>query len=255
MDALNTQSEIVELENLRRQTSFWRLGAGILSIAWVAGCMIIVNDSVRGLFNTGPRQEKFVSILSSNIQKDIAPGVQTLAAQTIAQARPEVEASFTKLNGRVPELASASVKELQSLQTSLPAKGQKLLGSTFGEMITSKDQKIRQMFPDATEENVKALTQNLTAMGQERAVSVNNKLIGKHQTALNDIVSNMEKIRLDEAKTPASAMGDNWDMALAFMDVVHDDMKDIQTVANQRQKSGTKAVASAELPNNKVSTK
>ena len=256
MDALSTKTEISELKNIRKQTGLWRLGTGIVTGLWVAGCLLSVNDSVRGLFVAGPRQEKFVSTLSANIQRDIAPNVQTIAAQTIAQARPEVEASFAKLNGRVPELAQASMSELGTLQTSLPQKGQQILGSTYGDMIAQKEQKLREMFPDATEESIKALTHNLTEMAQVKAVSVNDKLIGRHQAALNGIVTHMEQIRLDEAKKPATALGTNWDMALAIMDVVHGDMHELETLAAKKQAGATtKTVSSAALAPTKIVTK
>lgn len=255
MDALTTEAEISELQNVRRQTGWWRLGAGVLTTIWVAGCFISVNDSVRGLFNPGPRQEKFVSTLSTNVQNDIAPNVQNMVAQTIAEARPEVEASFVKLNGRVPELAQASVTELETLQTSLPRKGEKILGETFGTMIAEKEVKLREMFPDATEENIKALTTNLSDVAQAKAVSVNDKLFKRHQDALNGIVSHMEQIRMEEGKVPASPLGTNWEMALSIMDVVREDMRELETLAAKNQKQvAVKGNTSAALPGPKSAT-
>ncbi|MBC8137051.1 MAG: hypothetical protein H8F28_14315 [Fibrella sp.] len=255
MDALTTEAEIAELQKLRRQTGWWRLGAGALTAIWVAGCFISVNDSVQGLFKPGDRQTKFVSTLSTSVQNDIAPNVQSMVAQTIAETRPEVEASFIKLNDRVPELAQASVTELETLQTSLPQKGEKILGETFGAMIAEKEAKLREMFPEATEENIKALTENLSDVAQTKAVSVNDKLFGRHQVALNGIVSHMEQIRLEEAKVPASPLGTNWEMALSIMDVVREDMRELETLAAKNQKQvALKSAASAALPGPKTAT-
>lgn len=253
MDALTTEAEIAELQKVRRQTGWWRLGAGVVTALWVAGCFISVNNSVRGLFNPGERQTKFVSTLSSNVQKDVAPAVQTMVAQTIAETRPEVEQSFVKLNERVPDLAQASMTELETLQTSLPEKGEKILSESFGTMIAEKETKLREMFPDATEENIKALTQNLSDVAQTKAVAVNDKLFGRHQTALNGIVTHMEQIRTEEASVPASPLGTNWEMALAIMDVVRDDMRELETLASKNQKQvASKATASAAAPGPKT---
>ncbi len=253
MDTLTTEAEITELQKVRRQTGLWRLGAGVLTTLWVGGWFISVNDSVRGLFEAGPRQQQFVTTLSTNVQNDIAPNVQNMVAQTIAEARPEVEASFVKLNDRVPELTKASMTELETLQTSLPKKGEQILGDSFGTMIAEKEVKLRAMFPDATEENIKTLTKNLSDVAQTKAVSVNDKLFGRHQVALNGIVSHMEQIRLEEAKTPVSALGSNWDMALSIMDVVREDMRELETLAAKNQKQvALKSAASAALPGPKT---
>jgi hypothetical protein len=253
MDALTTEAEIAELQKVRRLTGWWRMGAGIATALWVGGWFLSVNDSVQGLFKPGPRQEKFVSTLSTNVQNDIAPNVQNMVAQTIAEARPEVEASFVKLNDRVPELAQASVTELETLQSSLPQKGEKILGDTFGTMIAEKEVKLREMFPDATEENIKALTTNLSDVAQTKAVSVNDKLFGRHQVALNGIVSHMEQIRMEEGKVPASPLGTNWEMALSIMDVVREDMRELETLAAKNQKQvALKSTTSTELPGPKT---
>jgi Asp-tRNA(Asn)/Glu-tRNA(Gln) amidotransferase C subunit len=255
MDTLTTEAEIAELQKVRRQTGWWRMGAGAVTALWVAGCFFTVNDSVQGLFKPGERQTKFVSTLSTNVQNDVAPGVQSLVAQTIAETRPEVEASFMKLNDRVPELTQASMTELETLQTSLPQKGEKILGETYGTMLAEKETKLRAMFPEATEENIKTLTKNLSDVAQTKAVSVNDKLFGRHQTALNGIVTHMEQIRLEEAGVPASPLGTNWEMALAIMDVVREDMRELETLAAKNQKQvALKNAASAALPGPKTAT-
>ena len=253
MDGLNTQAEIAELQKIRQQTGWWRLGAILVTTLFVGSQFLSVNDSVQGLFQPGTRQTKFVDTLSANVQKDIAPQVQTIAAQTIAETRPEVEASFVKLNGRVPEIAQASLSELETLQTSLPAKGQKILGESFGEMITQKEAKLREMFPDAKEENIKTLTTNLTAVAQAKAISVNDKLFAPHQKALEGIVTHLETIRLAEAKTSPSALGTEWEMALAVMDVVRDDMRELETLAGKNKVAAAKK--SSTPPGPKVSEK
>jgi len=239
MDTLNTPAEIAELKKLRQQNSWWRTGATVVTVLWIGGCFLSVNDSIQGLFKPGARQTKFVETLSGNIQKDIVPQVEDIAKRTFTEAQPQVQASLTKLNGRVPELTQASFKELETLQTSLPAKGKTVLDKSYGEMLTGKEAKIKEMFPDATEETIKALTTNMTAIAQEKAVTVNDKLFAKHQDSLMGIMGSMDKIRATEPKS-ASPEGDNWSLALAVMDVVRDDMKDLEAKANSAAASGTK---------------
>ncbi len=240
MDTLNTPAEIAELRKLRQQNSLWRTGATVLTVLWIGGCFISVNDSIQGLFKPGARQQKFVDTLSSNVQRDIVPQVESIAKQTFTEAQPQVQASLLKLNERVPELTQASFTELETLQTSLPAKGKTILDETYGKMLLGKEAKIKEMFPDATEENIKTLTTNMTEMAKEKAVTVNDKLFAKHQDSLMGIMESMDKIRATEPKS-ASPEGDNWALALAVMDVVREDMKDLEAKANSDAASGAKA--------------
>ena len=232
MDTLNTPAEIAELKKLRQQNSWWRTGATVLTVLWLGGCVLSVNSSVQGLFNPGARQQAFTTKLSSNLQTTIVPDIQQRAAQTLTEARPEVEASFRKLNDRVPELTQASLSELNTLQTSLPASGQQILSETYGEMLSQKEAKIKEMFPDATEENIKALTTNMTEVAKDKALSVNDKLFAKHQDSLLAIMDSMEKIRATEPKTGGA--DSNWELALAVMDVVREDVKDLAATSKSQ---------------------
>ncbi|MBC8140342.1 MAG: hypothetical protein H7Y38_02745 [Armatimonadetes bacterium] len=246
MDTLNTPAEIAELKKLRQQNSWWRIGATALTVLWIGGCFISVNNSVQGLFNPGARQQQFVNTLQGNIQRDIVPQVEGIAKQTFTEAQPQVQASLLKLNDRVPELTQASFTELETLQTSLPAKGKTILDKTYGEMLSGKEAKIKEMFPEATEENIKTLTTNMTNIAEEKAVTVNDKLFAKHQDSLMGIMESMDTIRTTEPKG-ASAEGENWELALAVMDVVRDDMKDLAAMASDNDAKQTKTTASASL--------
>ena len=224
MDATTTKQEIAEIRSMQRQAALWRTGASLLSILWVGACLLSLNDAARGLINKGPRQDEFVKTLSTNVQANIAPQAQDLAKQTLTESRPLIEAEFKKMSGRVPELAQASLNELKSLQTTLPEKGQKAIDATYGKMITEKEAKLRTEFPDATEDQVKGLATNLTKLAQERAVSVNNNLFGRHQALLTNIVGSMNTIKAQEPKTASNNdMQTSWDMAIAVLGVVQDE--------------------------------
>lgn len=225
MDANKVQRDIAELENLQKQAHWWRVGATLLTAGVVALCLVSLKDAVDGLTKPGERQQQFVSELSSGIQKDVVPEVQTMANQAIAEVRPQVEAEFVKMQDRVPELAEASYQQINLLQENLPKRGEKVLGDTFGQMLTERETKIREMFPDVTEDKVKNLTKNLSDIAQERAVAVNDKMFSRHMSAMQGIVTNMEKIRLAEAAKPSGGQEQpNWEMALAMLDVARADI-------------------------------
>lgn len=251
MDADHVRRDIGELERLQSQIRWWRLGTGLLTAAVVVGCVAGINSSVQGLLQPGPRQEAFTSELSTGLQRDVLPSIQNLAGQAMTDIRPEVEAEFNRLGERVPELAEASYEQISLLQTNLPARGQKVLGDTFGKMLAEREDKIRAMFPEVTEEKVDTLTKNLTEMAQERAVAVNDRLFSRHMSAMENIVEDMEHIRLAEAPAPGSTRPDpNWEMAVAVLDVVRDDLKSFAPTPVSE-----KSAASAALPAGKMQGK
>ncbi|GAB4460707.1 MAG: hypothetical protein OHK0029_25020 [Armatimonadaceae bacterium] len=226
----DARQKIAELENIQSQITWWRWGTTIATAVVVIGCIASINSSVQGLINPGTRQEIFVNELSTGLQEDVLPDVQELAEQAIIEVRPEAQEAFVSLQNRLPELAEESYEQLNLLQQNLPERGEKVLENTFGEMLDRKEARIREMFPNATEENVRDITQNLSQVAQERAALVSDKLFAQHMNTMENIVQHMEQIRLAEAQD-ARASGSqlasqpNWEMAIAVLDVVRDDLR------------------------------
>lgn len=192
------KKKISELEALRSQARLWRIGATCAIVLIVVLCVGSLVNSVHNLFRPGPAQDEFSSTLTTDLKRDVLPNVQTLATQAITDSKPEVETAFSKLNGRVPELTSASLKQLELLQHNLPERGDKVLNATYGVMLKKHEAKIKTMFPEATDENVAALVTNMTAEGQKQIVSANDTLFSKHMEALNGIVADLTTIQNTE---------------------------------------------------------
>jgi hypothetical protein len=232
MNATEIEGRIRELDRLRSQARLWRVGSTVAIAAIAITCVSLIWGSVQGLLAAGPRQEAFVSDLSGGLQRDVVPRLQDIAGRTLAETRPLVEAEFAKLNGRMPELTQASLKEMETLQNDLPGRAQKVAEATLVPVLRKQEAKVRAAFPEATDENVRALLDNLTAEATERSVAMNDALLGKHLSALNGIVSDMERIRLSEprvaAADPAEEERRNWEMGLAVFDVVRGDLKEME---------------------------
>jgi hypothetical protein len=212
----------------------WRLAVTLVILVMALICVGTLINSVYGLTHPGPRQEQFVTDLSTQLQEGTVPEIQRIGAETLNSVNFQDE--FNKLNARTPELAEATMKELQTLSENLPQRGEKVLNETFGEMIQSREEKIRAQYPDVTEEKVHTLGTNLTEEATERTAHLTQALFNPHLKAMNGIVANIHKIASTEAINPHEVP--TWQMALLIFDVAREDFKDLEAYRGLNLKGG-----------------
>src|SRR4051812_9037585 len=120
MDPSMTQTRIEELERVRKEIGYWRSGAfGIVAFAVAASVGLLYSDA-HGLATEGPAQDRFVAKLKDGLNDQVVPRIKDVAGSALSEMQPIVQAEFTKLNERVPEVTEASLKQLDELQESLP---------------------------------------------------------------------------------------------------------------------------------------
>lgn len=227
MTTTEIESKIRELESLRKQTRLWGWGttAAITLISF--GSVGLLVNAVHNLFQPGPTRDEFAATLTGNLKRDVLPQVQDIAGRTLTESKPEIEAAFTRLNARVPELTGASMQQLDLLRQNIPQRGDKALSATYGAMLKKKEPAIRQMFPEANEANVATLVTTMTAEGQQQITAANDTLFAKHTAALDSIIGDLEKISSTETVTPDDSQA-NWEMALTVVDSFHDDLQGLR---------------------------
>ena len=229
------ERQIRELKSLQSQIRWWSWGSVGFIVLLTVFCMGSLANSVRNLFQPGPSQTQFTAALSENMKRDVLPSVQIIAGQAITQSRPEVEAAFRHLNGRVPELTQFGMGQLALLQKNIPAKGTAALNATYGDMLKKKEPKLRQMFPEATDENVSALVKALSDQGLTQAVVLDDSLFSKHTAALSAIQADLTKIQQTEP-VPADGNQADWETALIVVDSFHEDLKTLEADAKKEVK-------------------
>jgi hypothetical protein len=234
------------LKNMRRESALWRYGSLAVIALTVVYSIATLRNSAYALVEPGPGQTEFTTKLTEGLQKDVFPNVQQIATQTLTEMRPEVTASFEKLNERAPEVAQASLEQLSLLQQNLPARSEKALDETFSAELKKREGKIKEMFPDVTEEKVQTLVANLTTVGQKRMPGIADQLIGKHVSAVNGIVADIVTIH-DGEKVPAGNEAANWEMALAVVDLLRDDLREMAP-AEARRANADASVKSPSAP-------
>lgn len=79
MTSEETQKKINELVALRSETRKWRIGASAIIAITVVACVTYLGNSVRNLFVPGHVQDQYVARLSTGLQADVVPYMQTLA--------------------------------------------------------------------------------------------------------------------------------------------------------------------------------
>ncbi len=216
-------AQIRVLNQMRREATWWRYGALAVMALTVAYSITSLRNSALALAQPGPIQSEFTTKLSSGLQRDVYPNVQRIAAQTVTEMRPQVTASFEKINNRAPEVAQASLAQLNELQQNLPARSEKILDETFSAELQKRESKIREMFPDVTDDKIKKLVTNMTEVGKKRMPHVADQIMGKHVAAVNGIMDDVLKIHAQEKVNGASDAA-TWEMTLAVIDLVRDDV-------------------------------
>jgi len=251
MDSGMEEKQIQELKNLRTQLSWWKWGL------FATGCFVAfttvmsVNNSFRSLVDKGPTQDKFVRELTTAMESEIKPLVEDMAKQTLNEVQPQVQMAVDKANSRLPELAQASLAELDQLQENLPKRGEAVLTRTFVKMLNEKEAKIREMFPEATPEQVERLLTNLGESATKEAEGAAVELFGSHHDALLGIHENLQVIaEKEEAKL--AGVDPSWEMGLLVLDLFREDLE------NARPDKASKMMAQSETSiksANTVSTK
>ena len=230
MDSGKEEQQIEQLKNLKRQLRWWKSGLFAAGVLVVVASVGTVHSSVKGLVEKGPRQDKFVSELSASFKNEIAPMVEDMARSTVNAVRPEIQASFERVNNRLPELAQASLQELDALQANLPKRGEAVLQQSFGEMLASKKDELQAMFPEATEEQIERLLTNLAESAGAEASVAATELFGSHHDALERIHANLESMASKESHL--ETVDPTWEMGLLVLDLFREDLENMRPDGN-----------------------
>lgn len=224
MDSGKEQQKIQELKNLKTQLRWWKSGLFVAGVFVVVVSVSTINNAFRGLVEQGPTQDKYIKTMSASLKEEIVPLVEDMAKQTISEVQPQINKSIDKANKRLPELAQASLAELDKLEESLPKRGEAVLKKSFGEMLVKKESELQAMFPEATPEQIDRLLVNLAESSGDQAQDAAYSLFGKHYESLQTIHVNLEAIANAER---ASLVGvdPNWEMGLLVVDLFREELQ------------------------------
>jgi hypothetical protein len=230
--------QIQELEVLRRQTrrfNFWITVA--LATVVIVGVGSIIN-SFYGLAAAGPRQDEFLRQLSSELQRDVPPAVQGFVQPALKRLKPAVEAELKALDARAPAVTDAALRELNALGTNLPVRAGIILEQTVGKALHQRDERLRKLFPGATDQQLVTLLDNIHLEAQDQLLKSGEKMFNPHLNSIQSILANLEKIEQSEPVNAKQEVGP-WQVASLFMDVFSSEFKDLavpQTASTKETK-------------------
>lgn len=223
MEPNQTEISIQELERVRKQINLWRSGSAGVIVLTMAICVGLLWSDARALAAEGPTQQVFIDNLQAGLNENVVPRLQEVASHQLTGMQPIVQREFVNLNKRVPDLTQASLKQLDELQVSLPARGSKVLDETFDKAFRAKEPEIKTMFPDATEDQVKTFFTNLGTIVSARSEKVADELLRPQMTQMEQIHRNLLAIETSDKKDTAET--NDWEMGLAVFDVIRTDLK------------------------------
>ncbi len=217
---------IQELEKLRRQTYRFRLLTFIALLAIMITGVSAIIESVYSLTLIGPRQEMFISNLSTNLQRDLLPIVQKIAGRSVDRLKPAVEKELKEINGRAPEVADVALKELDQMGNELMVQAGKVLDQTVSGTLQRREGKLRKMYPDIYDKQIDTLLNNLALETGDQLARSGENLFNPHLNSVQNILINLETIQKTE---PINASEDvnAWQVAFMFMDVFVHEFKDL----------------------------
>ncbi len=226
MNTEEAKQLIEELEKIRRQTNRFRLLTIIALLTIVFTGVSAIIESVYSLTLAGPRQEIFLSNLSTNLQRDLLPIVKKVAGRAVDQLKPAVEKEMKEINGRAPEVADVALNELDQMGSELTIHAGKVLDQAVTGTLQKREGKLRNMFPEVYDKQINILLNNLALEAGDQLAQSGENMFNPHLNSVQSILVNLEKIQKTEP-VDASKDVDAWQVAFMFMDVFVHEFKDM----------------------------
>lgn len=233
MSTEDINKQILELEGLRRQTRRFSLGITLaLAVVVLVGVGAIIS-SFYDLTVAGAKQDLFLKQLGGRLQVQVLPMVQKLVDPSIKRLKPAVETELQRLDARAPEIVNVAIRELNTLGTNLPVRAGFILEETVGKELQKRDARLRKMFPEATDEQVAILLNNIHLEAQDQLLKTGETLFNPHLNSIQNILADLGKIEKTEAVNTKQEISP-WQMAYLFMDVFTQEFKDLSVSENAK---------------------
>lgn len=222
MPNVEVAAQIRELQQIQKGTLYWRVGLTVVFLLVVLISLSVLQTSVNGLAQPGPKQEEFTRLMGERMQSQIIPAAQDLAQETIRGVN--LPASVEKLNKRAPDVAEAAMTEARKLAESIPARGQKVLADELQAALNAQEERLKKFEANLPEEKLHTILANLTEFGVVEAGEISQELFTEHVQALNGTMKDLVKIEQLEGPNVQHDIP-TWEMVFLITDIVRDDLK------------------------------
>ncbi|MEN9572407.1 MAG: hypothetical protein RL514_262 [Verrucomicrobiota bacterium] len=229
MNPEEVTTQVRELESLRAQLRLWRTVIPLVTVGVICYGVFTIYSSAANLLVEGPPREEFVAAFTDGLNKEIRPVVEKVAQQTFTETREAVNQELARLNDRTPEMAGALKREIETLVSNIPRRGEQVLQASFGTMLKKREADIRKTYPEVTEQRVATLMLELTDLSHQRLDHVTHQLFSPHLESLSGIMDDIAHIQRTEAVNPREDLA-SWDMALLVFDLIKDEFANLHVV-------------------------
>ena len=225
MNSDEVQSKIEELEALKKQTGYWKLGGTLALITIAVTIVLQIIFGFKSLAEKGPAQDKFLSHLKEAAEHQIIPSLKEAAKTAQNKATAALKLEVEKLGDRLPELTEQAKSEAMLLAEELQNDADKVMERTFWAMLKEREADIRKNHPEVSEENVATALNNLQGSVESEFSKASESLFVDHLVVINGILENLTKIR-DSDTTDLLDKDAPWEMGLLVFEIVREEFSD-----------------------------
>lgn len=219
MELNELQDDVAQIVQLKRQIAIWR---GALTVTIVAAVIISVSvlwTSVNTLAKPGPGQQKFLGVMTDTFTKDVPVQLKEIGSRAVKAA--DLNKRMQELNAAAPQVTEEAMKQARELATNIPEKGRMILADNFKQQLMGHEAKLRELFPEAREEQIKALLEGMADETKDSVVTLTDSLFQPHITTMNKIITDVDTIKSSEH--PNVDEIPTWDMAFLIIDITRSD--------------------------------
>ncbi len=221
MELTHLQDDVAAIVQLKRQIAIWRAVLIITILAAVIISISLIMKSITNLAQPGPGQQVFMGEMTDTFTKQVPVRLQDIGARAVKAA--DLNTRMQELNAAAPKITEAAMAEARELATNIPEKGRRILASNFEDALMGHEAKLRELFPDAREEQLKELLTGMADETKDSIISLTDTLFQPHINAMNTIIADVETIKGSE-KVNVDDMP-TWDMAFLIIDITRSDFE------------------------------
>ena len=225
MNSEEVSQQIEELEALKKEAARWRTYGVLIILVTVLTCVGKIVFSVAGLAKPGDVQDEFMGYVKAGVTNQLIPTLtNSVMVKLETDIKPAVQAELRRIEGRLPDVSAAAELEIQTLMDNLPVRLTNVVAETFGVELAQREAKLRQMYPDVTEDKLTTLVSRMNSEVFEQVDRITEELFVDHLVMIDQIIVAIDKIK-DSDEPDLYEKDAPWELGTLVFEVVKEEFQ------------------------------